>query len=97
MLEDADTEGFEGIVAWDPDGKPFAIKDVEAFQNKTLPKYFHQVKYKSFQRRLNNYTFRMVPYGPAMGSYYHPFFIRGRPDLQENIIRKTNKKTTKEQ
>jgi len=50
--------------------------------NEIMPKYFNQSKLTSFQRQLNLYGFnRLTATGEDRGSYYHPLFLRGRPDL----------------
>jgi hypothetical protein len=51
MLELATDEGFEGIVSWLPDGKSFKVYDAKSFVLKVMPEFFHQSKYKSFQRQ----------------------------------------------
>jgi hypothetical protein len=50
--------------------------------------HFNQSKLTSFQRQLNLYGFsRITTGGPDRGSYYHPFFLRGRPGLCRSIDR----------
>lgn len=46
-----------------------------------MTSFFHQTKITSFQRQLNLYGFIRLTAGRDRGSYYHPFFLRGRPDL----------------
>ena len=44
-------------------------------------------KFNSFTRQLNIYGFHKTRRGKDEGSYYHPYFIRGRKDLLTEIIR----------
>jgi hypothetical protein len=41
----------------------------------------------SFRRQLNLYGFSRITKGPDLGSYHHPFFLRGHPDLCRSIDR----------
>jgi HSF-type DNA-binding len=50
-------------------------------------RFFNQSKYTSFQRQLNLYGFHRVSSGPDKNSYYHPLFLRGRPDLCRLLLR----------
>jgi HSF-type DNA-binding len=50
-------------------------------------RYFRQTKFTSFQRQLNLYGFKRLTVGRDHGGYYHPFFLRGRPDLCKRISR----------
>jgi hypothetical protein len=51
MLEEAQTLGFEDIIAWNSDGNGLQIHNVEAFTNSVMPQYFQQSQFKSFQRQ----------------------------------------------
>mmetsp|Transcript_1628 Transcript_1628/g.2794 ORF Transcript_1628/g.2794 Transcript_1628/m.2794 type:complete len:297 (-) Transcript_1628:188-1078(-) len=51
------------------------------------------VKASSFTRQLNIYGFCRVTCGPDRGSYYHPFFLRGHPELAWKITRQEIKGT----
>ena len=51
MLEMADQKGFREIVSWLPDGNGFKVHDPAVFVEKIMPTFFHQSKYKSFQRQ----------------------------------------------
>jgi HSF-type DNA-binding len=50
-------------------------------------RYFHQSKLTSFQRQLNLYNFTRLTRGPDKGSYYHEYFLRGRPSLIHQMVR----------
>lgn len=79
MLDMADQKGFREIVSWLPDGKGFKVHDPAAFVEKIMPTFFHQSKYKSFQRQLNLWSFERLSAGPDKGGYSHPnFFIRDK-------------------
>lgn len=90
MLTDIEqnADAMEHCVSWAPHGRCFLVKDKAAFITTVLPKYFYQLKYISFQRHLNLYGFRkMQKDGPDKGSYYHDFFLRGRPQIAQGIKR----------
>jgi hypothetical protein len=87
MLDDCETIGFHDVVGWMPGGQVFKIHDPERFAAEVLPRYFHQTKYKIFQRQCNIYGFQRVHRGPHRGGYTHKFFIRGAPELCELVKR----------
>ncbi len=78
MLEHVAENGQDHIVSWVNDGKAFRVHDLNAFVKDVVPMWFHQTKYKSFQRQLYFYNFKRVSKGPGLGSYYHPMFERGK-------------------
>jgi hypothetical protein len=51
MLEDAESNGFEEIVAWQHGGKSFKVYQPEKFAGSIMQVYFSQTKFKSFQRQ----------------------------------------------
>lgn len=72
-------------IAWLEDGSGFKIINPKLFAQDTLPEYFDTLKYKSFVRQINIYSFRrqteVSKSDPAFGAYFHPNFKRGEPDL----------------
>jgi hypothetical protein len=50
-------------------------------------RWFRQTRYTSFQRQLNLYRFTRIASGPDKNGYHHPFFLRGREDLTQRILR----------
>ena len=48
---------MEHIVSWTPDGKSFVIHNMQIFQSYILPRYFHGIKFDSFQRKLYRWGF----------------------------------------
>jgi hypothetical protein len=93
MLEDAETKGFQDIVSWQSGGKSFKVLNVARFSGEIMGLYFHQTKYKSFQRQQNIYGFRRIHSGACKGGYAHSSFIRGVPDICKLVIRLNNKAT----
>ena len=57
MLEDGFTSN---IVGWDNDGRSFSIRDLKAFEDTILPRYFRHGHFSSFVRQLNMYNFHKV-------------------------------------
>ena len=77
LLEDAHRQGFDGVIGWQRGGKSFEVRDPAAFEEKIMRRYFsRQSKYKSFQRQINTYGFRLIDRGSLQGGYYHPNFSR---------------------
>lgn len=83
MLKDSAENSTTHIVCWDRYGRSFRIVDRDAFQDKIMPKYFQSTSYSSFSRQISHYKFQRV----TNGTYYHEYFLRGRPDLLRNIVR----------
>jgi hypothetical protein len=98
MLEDSETEFFDAIVSWFPDGHGFKVHQIGLFAERIIPRYFNQTKYKSFQRQLNFWGFQRVSEIDHRGGYQHNYFVRGRPELCGNMkrvrIKGTGKKRT---
>ena len=53
MLEEAQDENNEDIVAWNPDGVSFKVFKPEEFVEKIMPRYFNQTQFRSFQRMVS--------------------------------------------
>lgn len=45
------------MIAWNPDGNSFSIKDNKQFVSQVLPKYFRHKKYESFIRQVRPVIF----------------------------------------
>ena len=48
--------------------------------------FFRHNKYTSFQRQLNLYGFLRIACGRDSGSYYHEYFLKGKPYLCDMIV-----------
>mmetsp|Transcript_17437 Transcript_17437/g.40117 ORF Transcript_17437/g.40117 Transcript_17437/m.40117 type:complete len:240 (-) Transcript_17437:1114-1833(-) len=72
-------------ISWSESGFAFRILDVDGFTTSVLPKYFRTKKFSSFQRNLNLYGFSKVRRGPDTDMYAHQSFIRGKPELLQNL------------
>ena len=68
IIDEAEHEGNEHIVAWMPNGRSFIVHKRDTFTEQILPKYFRQTKYKSFVRQLNLWGFTYIDQGPEKGS-----------------------------
>jgi len=69
----------EGTISWMDDGKGFCIHNPNIFRQNLLPQYTrrhdgHKIQFRSFQRQLNLYGFRM---NTKSKIYYNSAFYRG--------------------
>ena len=87
ILDDADIKGFNDIISWVPSENGFKVHKTKQFDEDIMPKYFDKTKYKSFQRQLNMWGFDRVGSGPYKGAYLHSCFVRGQPQLCEQMQR----------
>jgi hypothetical protein len=51
LLGDAEVNGFDNIISWQPGGKSFRVHQPKVFTETVLPQCFKQTKYKSFLRQ----------------------------------------------
>ena len=94
ILSEIEKDGDAHIVSWLTHGRSFAIHKQGLFQAEIMPKYFKQSKITSFHRQLNLYGYQRLTHGKDCGSYYHEFFLRGKPFLTRKMVR-TKVKGTK--
>lgn len=86
-------------IRWNDDGLTFQVFHREEFMKSILPKYFKHNNFASFVRQLNMYGWHKVQ-DISSGSmakeaknaeevlqFKNPYFIRGREDLLDNIVR----------
>eukprot|EP00339_Tiarina_fusa_P001822 CAMPEP_0117019568 /NCGR_PEP_ID=MMETSP0472-20121206/14998_1 /TAXON_ID=693140 ORGANISM="Tiarina fusus, Strain LIS" /NCGR_SAMPLE_ID=MMETSP0472 /ASSEMBLY_ACC=CAM_ASM_000603 /LENGTH=309 /DNA_ID=CAMNT_0004724567 /DNA_START=57 /DNA_END=986 /DNA_ORIENTATION=+ len=81
MLEDAASQGFDDIVAWNSEGNGFMVHNKDKFTKEIIPLYFNQTKYKSFQRQLSLYGFERITVGKNKGLRHHDKLQRGSRQL----------------
>ena len=82
-------EGPPELIDWVHDGVAFRILNEPLFGARILPQHFAQTKMASFRRQLSIYGFRRALKRDA--AFFHPNFIRSRPELLELIKRVPNK------
>ena len=85
ILENKD---YEPIIHWLANGREFAIKEIEDFQDHILPKYFRHRNINSFIRQLNMYGFHKSRKDPSKNIFSHPFFLRGQAQILHLVKRK---------
>jgi hypothetical protein len=66
---------------------PLSIAHKTYCSPKFTNRYFKLSKLTSFRRQLNLYGFQAVSAGVDKGCFYHPLFLRGRPDLCRIMLR----------
>lgn len=97
MVNDPENEAY---IQWTPDGESFKVLSKENFEKVVLPKYFKHSNYSSFVRQLNMYGWHKVQdissgamqSGDEIRQFKSPYFIRGREDLLDNIVRNKSSK-----
>ena len=87
MLRGTQRTGHDHIVSWCSHGRCFIVHNPSKFVSDVMPTYFRQSKFPSFQRQLNLYGFKRITQGPDKNGYYHPRFLRGKPELTECMMR----------
>jgi HSF-type DNA-binding len=85
---------FQHLISWRPHGRCFQVHNTTDFEREIMPVVFKQTKWSSFQRQLNLYGFQRLSHGRDKGCYWNEFFLRGKPELCEKVIR-TKVKGTK--
>jgi HSF-type DNA-binding len=82
-----DNPEYLQIVKWVSDGESFRVLSKDRFANEVMPVFFNSSSYKSFQRSLNLWGFRVLLKGPHRGECFHALFQRGKQDLCGNMKR----------
>lgn len=91
------------IASWSEDGETFVVKQPKIFESTIIPQFFKHSKFSSFVRQLNFYGFRKIKYSDTIkidaqleaetANYWrfrHEHFLRGRPELLNEIKRSNN-------
>eukprot|EP00934_Nitzschia_sp_Nitz4_P001200 Nitzschia sp. Nitz4//scaffold60_size111251//96671//98018//NITZ4_004162-RA/size111251-augustus-gene-0.116-mRNA-1//1//CDS//3329555609//1200//frame0 len=91
MLTEAEKNGFQDIISWEPDGNAFKVHDCKAFVADVMPLYFDQSRYESFRRQLRKYGFSRLEKDRYRGAYHHKFFQRNNRQLCKFITREAQK------
>lgn len=87
MVTDAEANDQSHIISFSPSGTAFTVHDRSAFLREIASQYSQMTKFTSLKRQLYLYGFEIVRGGPEDGSYAHPFFRKGRPELARQMQR----------
>jgi hypothetical protein len=108
MLEYAEDQGLHDILSWNSSGLAFTVHDPDLLTKMILPIFLGATKYKSFARQLNIWSFhRYTGDSGACNNnknnndssnststlFEHPYFIRGKKSLCENLTRESFKRS----
>ncbi|KAI9255306.1 HSF-type DNA-binding-domain-containing protein [Sporodiniella umbellata] len=89
---------YQHLIAWSYTGSSFVVCNIVEFSRDVLPKHFKHNNFSSFVRQLNMYGFHKVNKSPKghrtlaenqIWEFSHTKFLKDRPDLLEEIKRKT--------
>lgn len=91
LMKILDNDEITDIISWLPCGKVFVIRNRIKFTNEIMPRYFDQVKYTSFTRKLHRWGFRR--HGIIEVAYSHPNFRKDELTLctTMRMVRKATK------
>ncbi|KAJ1982577.1 hypothetical protein H4R34_001660 [Dimargaris verticillata] len=88
---------YQHLISWNYTGASFVVCCINDLARDVLPKHFKHSNFSSFVRQLNMYGFHKINKSPRgqrtaaenqIWEFSHPKFLRGRPDLLEEIKRK---------
>jgi hypothetical protein len=86
LREILSNEEHAHIISWSHSGKHFVVHDIHLFTTVILPKYFRQVIFRSFVRKLNRWGFKSLGISKAVApSFGHIYFLRDAPELTARI------------
>ncbi|RKP25260.1 HSF-type DNA-binding-domain-containing protein, partial [Syncephalis pseudoplumigaleata] len=86
------------LISWNFSGNSFIVNNITEFARTVLPEHFKHSNFSSFVRQLNMYGFHKVNKSPRghrttaetqVWEFSHPKFMRNRPELLDDIRRKT--------
>ncbi|GKY91442.1 hypothetical protein MPSEU_000116500 [Mayamaea pseudoterrestris] len=87
MIQTARLDGQQHLIHFTEDGTAINMPSPRELTEQVFPKYFRHSNYASFQRQLSMYGWTRKLFGRNKGSYSHPLFIEGRPDLLDQMQR----------
>jgi heat shock transcription factor, other eukaryote len=88
MLLITQNKQLSDVVGWTTTNDSLIIRNVSRFSDEVLPVYFKHHNFASFIRQANIYSFKKIRHGDGDNVYAHDKFIRGKPHLLKDIVRK---------
>jgi len=87
MLDYAESAGMSDVVSWLPHHRAFKIHDRDRFISHVASHFFKATKLRSIHRQLSMWGFTRVTCGDEADSWYHRYFVRGRPGDMSKMFR----------
>eukprot|EP00977_Amphora_coffeiformis_P020630 scaffold8374_cov175-Amphora_coffeaeformis.AAC.69 len=87
LLRETEEAGKSDIISFSEDGKRFCVHKPAELETEILPKYFRHNQLSSFRRLLNMYGFARLQEGAEGGTFRHPSFIKGKPEICKDLDR----------
>jgi len=85
-----ETPQYSDLIAWQPDGQSFLIKEPGEFSTKVLPHHYKHSNYQSFVRQLNMYSFNKSKHDASIHEFHHSsyYFTKNDKSKLHKITRK---------
>lgn len=95
LMSVLNSDAYQTIITWSPDGKSFVFLDSNSFERVVLPSIFKVAKFDSFLRKLYRWGFSKCQAHSKVGcpAYKHEKFMRDRPDLITKMECRSKPKT----
>ncbi|CAJ1935412.1 unnamed protein product [Cylindrotheca closterium] len=90
ILESAEAEKYDHIVAWCPNGSAFTVREKDLFIQQICSAHFKLTRWRSFAKQLNDWGF-LRDRKRNSSTFSHPIFRRGDPESLTRMIRTDSK------
>lgn len=93
LIENSKAEGYSNIISWQQNGRSFKIHNTNKFLKEVVNRVFAVTNFAFFVRQLGLYGFQKIVEvtNADQGSYFHEYFMRGRPGLCIAIMKQVKR------